>query len=169
MESIVALLLILQLGSSSYSERETAYFRLASSTAPAPWLCWGAGHSDPEIATRCVKLLLPIKQRKAAVYLASFKPVGWDVVPWLDALPLGWTAGKYDRWDVLEGCLHRARAEIPFKLQGRPWWPEYRLATEYFLRGALEEKLLTDAELRALLEIMGEREIHWIAKGGYPP
>lgn len=169
MDGLITLLLVLQLGSPRHADREQASALLAQLTPPAALLEWGEQHKDQEIAARCKKLLAPARAQAKAVYLASLVPPDFDVPPWLDAMPESWHCGGYDYWWIRDHCMAEARTQVPAKLQGGPWWPEYRVATALFLRWAVENNLATDCELRKLLQVMAVRECHWIKYGGYPP
>jgi hypothetical protein len=158
--SILAVVLIDQLGASSYQKRQEAMQALQQ-LAPliVPYLESVRGHQDLEIARRSEVILASYCEKAADHFIKRAKPTNWTYLPWIDMLPKDYT----DRDIIVEYFLAEAREKIGRK--GPPDWEDYRLATELYLHYLfLNQHSLPHAI--ELLDRMAAQERQWIANNG---
>ena len=114
-------ILVLQLGSDRWADRDRSH-RILASLAPIAihQLDAGTHHRDAEIAKRCQQLLAPFAQSRAEKTAFALR-THW---PWL-SMPCE-TAIEYD-------FLERARARWPEVVGGGPDFADWRLATKLWV------------------------------------
>lgn len=145
-----------RLASPRYRIRAAAHRTLAAfGWAAVPTLERAARtHADPEVRGRCAVLLRPYAWRLA-------DRDAWRLCPrppWLDT---------YNMWPHEYGeFLARGRQRCGQARCGKPDWPEYRLATHYWVRSQMLQRRPAD-EIRERLRWMELAELDW--KRDNPP
>lgn len=152
MHVLAILILITQLGSPSWVQRETAHKSLQKCLhVAAPYLKAGKKHADAEVASRCGQLF----EAWAWETAQDLRADGWPVVPWIDSLPKNYP----DREGIIDGYLGERSGD---RYQP-PDWPAYRLSTTVWLFQELKTGKSV-SELRELLNQMADYEAGWIVQ-----
>lgn len=157
---ILAVVLIFQLGSPSYHQRQRATKSLRQ-LAPLilPYLEEAKKHPDQEIAKRCNRILTLYYYNAADALTKEARPTGWSRLPWIDMLP----QSHPNRSAIIEYYLDQARGKIGRK--GPPVWDDYRLATQLYLRQRFQQRMKMN-EATNLLDEMACKERDWIIQNG---
>ena len=118
------LVLILQLGSPNFREREAAHARLAGDFRDAaPLVALFNSHPDAEIAARC--------RRLTAKQLRICPPLPDGLYPYIDELPFD--GMPCDRNETIAAYSGWGRELVPLDRQGEiGGWHDYRKATELY-------------------------------------
>lgn len=143
-----------------YAIRECGSRLACQLLAARPGQCYpivtaAAHHHDPEVRSRCSRLVPRYRTHLAAAYVPTTVPV-WpciDMHP--DTIP--------DRWGFIGHWRCRA-LESPRGADGAPWWGSWRRATELWIRAEIAEGL-DYAEADARLAMLWSRELDYHATG----
>ncbi len=157
---LMALILITELGSPSYHNREHAMQAL-NQMAPAilPYLESARLHPDLEVSQRSSIVLTSYYEQAAEQLIKRARPTNWPRMPWIDMLPKDYP----DRANVIEYFVAQARDKIGRK--GPPDWEDYRLATELLAYDLLLNQHTLDQTVE-VLDRMAAEEQKWISENG---
>lgn len=155
---LLTVMLITQLGSPRYRERERANELLHRlSPLAAPYLKAAKQHNDLEIADRSYRILARYYAVRAEHLAEKTRPSEWPRIPWLDMLP----DNHPDRQAVVQYYLAQAHEKNCAK--GPPHWDDYRLATKLYLQQLFRDQHDAD-KIRSLLDQMAASEKQWLIK-----
>lgn len=147
--TILISVLITQLGSHNYTERELATQKLSQLSKIAVYQLHEAQHnSNPEISLRAARILHKHYKENASEFFKNRR------MPWLDMLP-------YEEY--IHHHLHEARSKIG--THNAPHWYDYRLATKLYMEAALVNGYSLQ-HIENTLSEMQKREDSWILRNG---
>lgn len=151
-------ILIVQLGSPSFSTRERASEVLAAQYPALPQLVLALKSPDPEVAARAQRLVDRHRTTLADYWIACQGPL-----PWMDSMPR-----DFSSWDdLMSHYIGAARLTVadPNHHAG-PDFPVYREATRLWLHQQIVSGEDT-AGLARVLRMMRERCLRWQKIGQY--
>jgi hypothetical protein len=154
---LVAVASLSDLGHEEYQRREHASAVLSTIAPCVPqWLYQCLGSPDPEVRQRARQILLA-QETRVDDYLYSLAPASLGRLPWIDGHPDYYAKG-------LNRFLVRACSEYGWPIERKPavtGWPEWRLATLYWLREEYDKGADLES-LRKALEAMAQAEQRWL-------
>jgi len=154
---LVAVALLPDLGHEEYQRRECASAALSIIAPCATHRLYQCLSSpDPEVRQRARKVLLD-QETRVDDYLYSLAPTGLGRLPWIDGHPDYYKKG-------LNRFLVRACSEYGLNIERKPavtGWPEWRLATLYWLREEYDKGIEIES-LRKSLAAMAQAEQRWL-------
>lgn len=156
--SIIAVVLITQMGSPRYREREIANCKLQQlSPLVIEHLKAARDLEDAEISLRAAHLVARYFDEVADELSKRIRPTKWPRLPWLDMLP----QDHPDRQQVIQQFVREAQERIGRK--GPPDWPDYRLATQLYVHRLFQMQHHPE-QVRRMLDAMAEQEREWIIR-----